>query len=444
MTTDFYLAEDSTINKLYLLRTFDEKNDDQQDEYCTICLYNSDEETDDETEQNLMKPTMRDTKRYCQIYSRTENDSSSQPVCKHYFHTICLYDWFKTSKKILCPLCKQGMSDQVRHLPALYRTPPVTVRQISWFTGNLIIYETVDGVKHGLYREFYGLNEHQPKTRCHYVDGRMHGESRTWYDNGQLCDISHWQHGRQVGTVRCYSKQGKPTLIANFDNNGNYHGRYKAFDMLYGRPVEKGTYSHGKQVGLWKKYFITNQQVREVIQFDNNGMRHGKTIHFYLNGNIAKIVSYQRGVQRGLERQWYTNGQIRHWSYWNPTNTTRQGLEVGWFSNGKVRYICFHDDNGMYNGPYLEWDIHGRILYKHLYVGNQKHGKQITYEWNDNDDNNGNDAQQHKTLIKYVHGIPHGPYIRKFPNGDKIKGRFKHGRMISRNISKRKGKNQKK
>lgn len=415
---DFYLAEDST-GTLYLLYTFNRKDD--TDIHCTICLYDSDEESDEESEQNILKPTLHDTQRYCQMYKGV--DEHRQPVCKHIFHTVCLYDWFKSSKKILCPLCKQGMTEPVSQLPQLYQSPPIKHRIVTFF-GNLVIFETVDDQKHGEYSEFYGSGTLHPKIKCCYVRGLLDGEYRHWFENGQLKEVSHWKDGRQVGSARCYNIRGKPTLVINFDMQGLYHGWYKTYDALHGRLIKKGKYNHGKKRGPWKYWFLTNRRLKAWMSYDHNGLLHGKFLTWHLSGYLERFTTYRHGVQIGLERAWYSSGAIWTWKYRNPMTLSLEGLEVTWHPNGQVYHVRFHD-NGMMVGPVLEWDTMGRIVRKHQYINDVKHGKQITYVWHQ-------DKLQQKTIEKYKRGVRHGAFVHKFSDGTKEKGQYQQGELVGK------------
>jgi antitoxin component YwqK of YwqJK toxin-antitoxin module len=427
----FYLAEDAQSGKLYMLRTFEtqQQHGAGDVQHCTICLYDSDEEFDQETEDNICRETIEPTYRYCQLYSSSNNNTNtnnnnndSEPVCKHVFHTVCLYDWFKSSRKIQCPLCKQGMEELVPQLPTLYRGPPVTHRRVTFF-GNLVIYETMDEKKHGPYLEYHGSTTNsQKKIECAYQDGLLHGDYRCWYVNGRLKERSRWVHGHQVGPVRWYNSHGKRTFAANFDQQGQYHGSYRLWDTQFGRLMEKGRYRHGTKVGVWKKYFVSSQRLRSWVSYDDNGLRDGKSLTWFFNGNLHEMEIYRHGVKSGLHRSWHPNGQIRHWSYWSPETLALEGLEVEWFESGQVHRIHFND-HGQMVGPMLVWDSFGRIHKKCQYIQDQKHGKQLCYRWD-------TASSRTVTIERYRRGELHGRFTRIHPDGTKTKGQFDHNKPV--------------
>lgn len=411
MTTDddadFYLAENSE-GKIFLLRTVAERERDSN--ACSICLYNSqEEETDDEQEQNITRKTKEPVNRYCQLYCIVGCDTDAQSVCDHLYHTICLYDWFKSSQRLLCPLCKRGMSELVTQLPHLYSTGPKTIRLFN-LLGNLIVYDSLDGEKHGSYREFYGGNDLYPKVFCKYRHDKLHGRCTRWFSrwNGNgINEVSHWSNGVQCGGYRLYNELGKLIIRSNYDDHGELDGlmcRYNG--SRRNRLVERGKYRHGYRDGVWKRYYI-NKMLREVVCYETD-MKHGKTIRFDHHGNLLEISSWKRGLLHGLSRRWYeSSSQLHSWHYFQYGKLN--GMAVTWHENGTVANLSFYDDDGKTAGPNISWNECGTIAKKLLYSSDVLHGRQMYY-----------DGKQ-GMVMWYRHGIHHQDKDRKMKCEKKVR-----------------------
>ena len=56
-------------------------------------------------------------------------------------------------------------------------------------------------------------------------------------------------------------------------------------------------------------YYKTEQIAEQGIY--KNGKRDGKWIYYYENGQKWKEVDYKRGIEIGIEKEWYEIGQIK-------------------------------------------------------------------------------------------------------------------------------------
>lgn len=49
----------------------------------------------------------------------------------------------------------------------------------------------------------------KPKGEYPFVNGRLHGVVREWWDNGQLSTETHFEHGKRHGQNRYWSRSGQ-------------------------------------------------------------------------------------------------------------------------------------------------------------------------------------------------------------------------------------------
>jgi len=91
--------------------------------------------------------------------------------------------------------------------------------------------------------------------------GYLDGVKKTFYLNGQLAQLEHYNAGVLVGESRWFSELGKVIRIVNYEN-GELHGLAKSFDAK-GRLEQEGVYQKDRRHGIWKFYKngkLTKQQ----------------------------------------------------------------------------------------------------------------------------------------------------------------------------------------
>ncbi len=105
-----------------------------------------------------------------------------------------------------------------------------------------------------------------------YRNGKEHGESRSWYDNGMLCEVRKYIDGRKEGTHFGWYSNGTPRFI--------YH---------YGKDIYEGEY-----------------------------------IEWYSNGQLFRSQHFVAGHENGKQQIWFPGGQIK--SNYVIKNNKRYGL----------------------------------------------------------------------------------------------------------------------
>lgn len=85
-----------------------------------------------------------------------------------------------------------------------------------------------------------------------YKDGKLEGESITYYHSKKIAESTFFKNGLKSGVNKKFSDDGTLIEEVNF-KNGKENGLAKNFD-LKGDLLEKGTYKDGKRVGNWEFY----------------------------------------------------------------------------------------------------------------------------------------------------------------------------------------------
>lgn len=103
------------------------------------------------------------------------------------------------------------------------------------------------------------------KSELRYVDGKLDGSFKQWYDNGQVFQDGQYANGMMDGSWLIFYPNGQLAAKAQY---------------------EKGT---GKQICYNDEGCI----IMEVNYVDN--LKHGKEIHYALDGSILQVVEYEYG-----------------------------------------------------------------------------------------------------------------------------------------------------
>ncbi len=135
------------------------------------------------------------------------------------------------------------------------------------------------GKRHGLLIDWWkGGKKAAERT---YVNGQVHGESRLWYENGQMRLRTSYLHGKEHGVhTEWYPSGKKKEEVAWVDGRGQ--GTFMAWYET-GQPKERSDNRDGKYVGRRTQWF-SNGAVRSELDYDNGSLilRPGDAVGAYL------------------------------------------------------------------------------------------------------------------------------------------------------------------
>jgi antitoxin component YwqK of YwqJK toxin-antitoxin module len=110
--------------------------------------------------------------------------------------------------------------------------------------------------------EFFPDDTTRIQTTGTVKDGQLHGQTREYFENGQLKREGTFVDGVGEGPYASYHEDGelekKATYVA-----GEYHGPYESY--LNGQFLEKGTYNMGEKCGEWIEWIEYN---RGTVTYD--------------------------------------------------------------------------------------------------------------------------------------------------------------------------------
>ncbi|MDH3591028.1 MAG: hypothetical protein OER88_04070 [Planctomycetota bacterium] len=143
--------------------------------------------------------------------------------------------------------------------------------------------QTVDGKRHGLWREWH--ENGKPFMYVEYKAGKMHGIRREWYDNGQVMVDWIYTAGRpNKGVVVGYHRNGKVKHKFKSGGKGKHPNQVNTF-----------WYDNGKKQaeGKWV-----------------NELQHGKWTYWYRSGKRQRVVHFKKGQRDGWVTEWDEKGKV--------------------------------------------------------------------------------------------------------------------------------------
>lgn len=380
------------IHDGYGLKMIDSKNEINEDG-CSICFLDS--EDTEELDEILNVPTLKDTLKYARICK------DKTPICKHVYHTICLYKWIKESKRILCPICKGGLDEYVEKIPALIKTPPRCVIKY-WDNGkkHLVYYEE-NGEKNGELLEYDNMG--RLRRSCNYNKNEKDGEECEYYPyTNQVRSSTHYKLGVKHGKHYIKSSSGKYLVKCTY-NDGKLHELYQEWykedasilkkvcnfrdGVLHGvmRVWSKEQillfymcYYEGKKRGRYLENY-ENGKTKLKCNYDKEQELDGIRVTYYKNGLKKEVEYFNHGIPDKYYWKQYSNQQIAKYGMYY--NNQKDGVWKEWYRDGKQKKVYSYKV-GYLDGVCSRYSDRGDIIEVGEYKNNQIHGKYVIFHPN--------------------------------------------------------------
>jgi uncharacterized protein len=149
---------------------------------------------------------------------------------------------------------------------------------------------------------------------------------------------------------KTYYDTGELKELINVDDNGNRHGEYKRFD-IDGVILETGQYEDGFQIG--KKIIFYEKNLLEQESEYKEGEMHGMHKVYFKNGKLKTQATYQRGELNGPFKQFYEDGSIKE---------------------------VLNFDGGEENGPFEEYYKSGKLKWQGTYYNGKEVSKLTLFD----------------------------------------------------------------
>lgn len=152
------------------------------------------------------------------------------------------------------------------------------------------------------------------------ANGRKHGPWRAFYPNQKLRYEGVFEHGRPIGLMKKYHKNGNISARIFYEKD-TVTSRAKLY-YESGHKAAEGKFTNRKKDSTWNYYSFYNRRL--ALKEDwKHGVKHGLEITFYDNGKQAEILEWKNGLKNGKWEQYYENDALRLKSTW--VNGKREG-----------------------------------------------------------------------------------------------------------------------
>lgn len=165
--------------------------------------------------------------------------------------------------------------------------------------------------------------------------GKLHGESKYWYENGNLMLTADYTNGIIDGKLARYREDGTKLtedvfvngklngVCHEFHYNGNVlsempyvndtlHGMSRQLDDV-GQVMIEGMYEHGYFEGKWTYYNRSGDIIGEADFKEGTGVKKS----YDVNGNVIGIAEFKDNLQHGKEIWYSTSGKLVRTRYYD-------------------------------------------------------------------------------------------------------------------------------
>lgn len=158
-----------------------------------------------------------------------------------------------------------------------------------------------DNLKIGKWVYYY--IDGQVEQTGNYMQGLVDGYWIWYYPNGQTWREEEYILGEEDGPSVEYSDSG--SVIAK----GNYIEGFKDGPWYFeiNDHHEEGSYFEGQRMGVWKQYYLDNDQLRFEGNYEN-GLENGMHTYYFPNGQLKRRGIYVAGEKDGVWEYFDENG----------------------------------------------------------------------------------------------------------------------------------------
>lgn len=158
-----------------------------------------------------------------------------------------------------------------------------------------------DGNYEGEWKQYYKTGK--IKATGTYEDGVKSGKWVYYFANGKKEQEGTFKNNVLSGQWIWYFQNGQTRRIEYYNTKGNLEGMVTEWDSL-GNELAHGEYFDGNQEGEW---FYHVGDFKEVGAF-TIGLQNGVWRHYYKNGKLAFIGTYDEGEPKGKHTYYHDNG----------------------------------------------------------------------------------------------------------------------------------------
>lgn len=179
-----------------------------------------------------------------------------------------------------------------------------------------------------------------------------------WKKNFEGTNVVRYEgtfsHGKEVGVFKFYKNiKGKAVLTATREFNKNDDTAKVTFLASTGSVISEGVMQSKTYIGPWKYYHNNSKQLMTMETYDIKGLLQGERLVYYPNGQIAEKTLYK---------------------------DNKLDDKALWYSEEGVVIKIYNYNMGILHGEAKFYDKAGTIVAEGIYRDDKKHGIWKYYE----------------------------------------------------------------
>ena len=234
------------------------------------------------------------------------------------------------------------------------------------------------------------------KEKHTYKNGNEEGEGIFYYENGKLEEKYFMKNGKLDGEATAYFEDGKIKNKAIFkdgitlEEEDYKNNEIRKNSFKNGEIVQQDIYSKNKILKA-KKFFLENGKIKIMTYYENGNKQEetifmgnlldGEAFAYYTSGKLREKDFFKNGKREGEAIIYYENGNIKQKSLFK--NDIREGELSMYYPSGKLRQIGKYI-NGKLNGEVIEYYENGVIKEKAYFINDKQEKEHLFYDINGN------------------------------------------------------------
>jgi len=204
------------------------------------------------------------------------------------------------------------------------------------------------------------------------IEGKIHGKSTTYWDNGQIQKTTSYNHGIENDFRYQYFENGqfegkdyeskRAPFRVKYTENGQLKEVYINCTFPEGDKPNKGNCMVGYYFARCGEKDIDNHHSQSFVEGINikkwqngkicfegnilNGVQHGKWTFYYEDGTKSSETYFKNGIQDSIFESWFPNGKLNSRIVIDENSNfklediigRRHGYKETYYSNGQMKY----------------------------------------------------------------------------------------------------------
>ncbi len=205
-----------------------------------------------------------------------------------------------------------------------------------------------------------------------YKEGEIVGEWETYFRDGTLSSTKYYLEDEPHGDIVYYDEKGRISEISRY-----FYGAFNGVIMFDTNGVETGQYML-KDGAAVNEYKDQNDKLKVRKEY-RGGKQNGEQVSYYANGQMSSKGLVVDGDREGEWKWYYRDGSLSSEGAYSEGE--RSGKWKWYFKNGKVSSEREYD-RGMQTGKSVRYYENGKIERENNYRYDERHGESVYYSEN--------------------------------------------------------------